>query len=52
MTTDTTCPPDCRCDQHLTDWVGDLRPRDGDRLAPWEFNRRQPWPVRKPRHTN
>ncbi len=50
---DTTCPPDCRCDEHLIAWANDLRPRDGDRLAPWNLNRpRSPWPTRKPRHTN
>ncbi len=48
----TTCPPDCRCDPCLDAWWADLRPNPDDRLAPWDFQRHQPWPTRKPRHTN
>jgi hypothetical protein len=45
-----TCPVCCTCEpcaDDLTVWLGDLPARDGDRLTPWDLNRRSVWPTNR-----
>ncbi len=47
-----TCPTDCTCTtcaDDITQWLNELPARDGDRLAPWDLNRRSVWPTNKGR---
>ncbi len=42
---ETPGPDDLMCPAHAADEA--LTARDGDRLAPWDLNRRSVWPTNK-----
>jgi hypothetical protein len=46
-----TCNSCPTCTDPVAQWLNDLPARDGDRLEPWDLNRRRTiWPKRGARH--